>query len=227
MKRQLLALGALLVSTALLQADLVVTQKVEGVGGQTGDVTMKIKGDKIRTDLPKEVSSITDAATGEVITLMHAQKSYLRITPEQTRVMMERMQKLSGAHAGNESPKLQPTGRKEKVGEWETEVFTAKVGEMEITYWIAKDFPNYAQLLESMTKIQQISLGGLNKNLGPDPKEFQGMPVKTEINLGKKKITTTIVSVKEEPVNPAVFELPKDYKEISLPSLPDASNPPK
>ncbi|MHA3770549.1 DUF4412 domain-containing protein [Verrucomicrobiota bacterium sgz303538] len=227
MKRQLLALGALLVSTALLQADFVVTQKVEGVGGQTGDVTMKIKGDKIRTDLPKEVSSITDAATGEVITLMHAQKSYLRISAEQARALMERMQKLSGAQAGNGSPKLQPTGRKEKVGEWETEVFTTKVGEMEITYWIAKDFPNYAQLLESMSKIQQISLGGLNKNVGPDPKEFQGMPVKTEMTLGKKKITSTIVSVKEEPMNPAVFELPKDYKEISLPPPPNSSNPPK
>jgi hypothetical protein len=221
MKRQLLALTALLISTAFLRADLIVKQKVEGVG-QAGDMTMQIKGDKIRADLPKEVSSITDTATGEVITLMHSQKSYLRIPPERTRAMMERMQKLSGAQGGAEQPKLTPTGKKEKVGNWETEVFTSKIGEMDITYWIAKGFPNYQQLLESMTKIQQGSLGGLNKNLGPDPKEFQGMPVKTEMNLNGKKITSTIISVEEKPVDAAIFELPKAYKEISLPPLPDA-----
>lgn len=219
MKRQFLALGALLISTALLRADLIVKQKVEG-SGQAGDVTIRIKDNKIRADLPRDVSSITDAATGEVITLMHPQKSYLRIAPEHTKAMLERMQKLAGANGGAEQPKLQPTGKKEKVGDWETEVFTSKVGGMETSYWIAKDFPNYQRVLESMTKIQQSSLGGLNKNLGPDPKEFPGMPVKTEMSLNGKKITSTITSVEEKPVDAAIFEVPKAYKEISLPPLP-------
>ena len=224
MKRQLLAAVALLLSTALLRADLIVTQKVEGAG-QTGDVTMKIKGDKIRADLPKGVSSITDAATGEVITLMHSQKSYLRIPAERTRAMLERMQEMSGKGGNGEPPKLQPTGKKEKVGEWETEVFTSKIGEMELTYWLAKDFPDFERLLESMTKIQQGSMGGLN--LGPSMKEFPGMPVKTEMKLGGKKITSTISSIEEKPVDAAIFELPKEYKEINLPPLPGGTNEPK
>lgn len=217
MKRQFLALGALLLSTALLRADLVVKQKIEGAG-QAGEMTMRIKGDKMRADLPRDVSSITDAATGEVITLMHSQKSYLRIPADRTRAMMEQMQKLSGTQSG-EQPKLQPTGKKEKVAEWDTEVFTSKVGGMEMTYWVAKDYPNYQQLLESLAKVQQ-SMGGLNKGLGPDPKEFPGLPVKTEISLNGKKITTTITSVEEMPVDPTIFEPPKAYKEISLPPLP-------
>lgn len=224
MKRQFLALGALLISTALLRADLIVKQKVEG-SGQAGDVTIRIKDNKIRADLPRDVSSITDAATGEVITLMHPQKSYLRISPEHTKAMIERMQKLAGANGGAEQPKLQPTGKKEKVGEWETEVFTSKIGGMETSYWIAKDFPNYQRVLESMTKVQQSSLGGLNKSLGPTPKEFPGMPVKTEMSLNGKKITSTITSVEEKPVDPAIFEVPKAYKEISLPPLPATPAP--
>src|SRR5690349_13912001 len=123
MKRLLLALVSLQLLSTLLQADLVVTQKVEGAG-QAGDVTMRIKGDKVRADLPRDVSSITDTSTGEVVTLMHAQKTYLRIPPERTKALQERMQQLSGTQSGNESPKLKPTGRKEKVGEWDTEVFT-------------------------------------------------------------------------------------------------------
>ncbi len=226
MKRQLLAAAALLVSTALLRADLVVTQKVEGAG-QNGDVTMKIKGDKIRADLPRGVSSITDASTGEVITLMHSQKTYLRIPAERAKEMMERMQKLAGGNGGGEPPKLQPTGKKEKVGEWDTEVFTTKIGGMQLTYWIAKDYPDYERLLESMTKIQQGGMGTLGKNLGPDPKEFQGMPVKTEMSLNGKKITSTISSIEEKPVDDKIFELPKDYREIELPRLPGEEKEPE
>lgn len=224
MKRQFLALSALLISTALLRADLIVKQKVEGAG-QTGEVTLRIKGDKIRADLPRDVSSITDAATGEVITLMHPQKSYLRIPAEHTKAMLERMQKLAGANGGAEQPKLQPTGKKEKVGEWETEVFTSKVGGMETTFWVAKDFPNYERVMESMSKVQQSSLGGLNKSLGPAPKEFPGMPVKTEMSLNGKKITSTITSVEEKPVDASIFEPPKAYKEIGLPPLPATPAP--
>jgi len=217
--RPLLAIVALLASGSSLFADLVITQKVEGAG-QVGDVVVKIKGDKIRADLPKDVSSITDTATGEVINLMHAQKSYLRISPEQARAMLERMQqRVANAQGVPTGPaKLQPANRKEKVGEWDTEVFTTKIGSLEITYWVAKDFPNYAQVNESMMKIQQASLGGLNKGFAPSPQDFPGMPVKTEMSMGgdKKKITSTILSVKEEPVDASVFELPKDYKEIEL-----------
>jgi hypothetical protein len=178
---------------------------------------MKIKGDKIRADMPKDVTSITDTATGEVITLVHPQKSYLRISAERAKALMEKMQERAGGKAATEPVKLEPTTRKEKVGEWETEVFTTKIGGLDVTYWFAKDFPNYAKISESIAKMQETSLGGLNKGLGPNPREFPGMPVKTEMNLGGKKITSTIISVKEEPVDDAVFQLPKDYKEMELP----------
>lgn len=208
------ALALLLSSSAAAFADLVITQKVEGAG-QTGDVVLKIKDDRVRADLPQGVSSITNTATGESITLMHPQRSYLKISGERSKELLKRMrEQVHGESASTEPAKLEPTGKKEKVGEWETDILTCKVGKVTITYWIAKEFPNYAAVAPVLHKIQLASLG----NLGPKTEELGGMPVKIEMNFDKRKITNTIVSVKEEAVDEGIFALPKNYKEIELPA---------
>ena len=99
-------LAALLLSAAPLRADLVIVQHVDG-SGQSGDQTIRIKGDKARADLAQQVSMITNGATGEVVTLMHAQRTFLKITAAQTKAMMEQMKKLQ---PNAEPPKLTPTG---------------------------------------------------------------------------------------------------------------------
>ena len=92
MKALLVCALGLLAAAAPLRADLVIVQKVEG-GGQTGEQTIKIKGDKARTELNPAVSMITDGATGEMITLMHAGRTYLKVSPDQTKAMLEELQK--------------------------------------------------------------------------------------------------------------------------------------
>jgi hypothetical protein len=61
----------------------------------------------------------------------------------------------------------------------------------------------------------------------PASSDFPGMIVKTEIKMGQKTITTTIVSVKEENVDPKEFEIPEDYKELPAPSFSAPSQPGK
>ena len=39
------------------------------------------------------------------------------------------------------------------------------------------------------------------------------------MDLGGKKISTVLISAKEETVDPASFDIPKDYKEASAPAL--------
>src|SRR3954470_18663818 len=112
------SLASLLVSTMVLRADLVIVQKVDGAG-QSGEQTIKIKGDKARTDLAQAVSMITDGATGEIITLMHAAKTYLKVPPDQTKAMMDQLQK---RRSSTDPTTLQPTGKKEKIGEYECEI---------------------------------------------------------------------------------------------------------
>ncbi len=215
MKAFLLGAAGLLALVVLAQADLVIVQKVEG-GGQAGDQTIKIKGDKARTDLNPTVSMITDGATGEMITLMHTGRTYLKVSPEQTKAMMNQLQKLRSA---TEPPKLVPTGKKEKVGDFDCEIFTADLGAIKATYWIAKDFPNYPSVLAQLDKFQSGAISAMGKGIMPELKDFPGMMMKTELDMAGKKVVTTIVSAKEENVDPAVFVLPKGYTEISSPEL--------
>ncbi len=196
-------------------ADLVIVQKVEG-GGQSGEQTIKIKGDKARSDLAQTVSMITDGATGDMVTLMHAGKTYLKVPATQTKAMMEQLQKMRPA---TEPAKLQPTGRKEKIGDYECEIFTSNLGALSVTYWIAKDFPNYPAVLAQLEKFQSGAISAMGKGTMPALKDFPGMAIKTEIDLSGKKTTTTVVSAKEENVDPAIFNIPAGYKEMTSPPL--------
>jgi hypothetical protein len=215
MKSLGLSLVVWLAAAALGRADLVIVQKTEGAG-QAGDMTIKIKGDKARSDLAQPVSMITDGATGEMITLMHSGKTYLRVSAEQTKAMMEQLQKL---RPGGEPAKLQPTGKKEKVGDYDCEIFTANLGGLIVTYWIAKDFPNYQSVLAQLEKFQSGAISAMGKGAMPELKDFPGMMIRTEMNMGGKKSVTTLVSAKEENVDPAVFKIPAGYKEVTSPAL--------
>ena len=210
----------LLFSCALLwlapvHADLVIVQHADG-SGQSGDQTIKIKGDKARTDLAQQVSMITNGASGETITLMHAQKAFLKVSAAQTKAMMEQLQKLK---PNTEPPKLTATGKKEKVGNYECEIFSSNLGGVGVTYWIAKDFPNYPAVLAQMEKLQAGSISAMGKGVMPELKDFPGMVIKTEMDMGGKKVSTVLISAKEENVDPAIFDIPKDYKEASAPVL--------
>jgi hypothetical protein len=46
------------------------------------------------------------------------------------------------------------------------------------------------------------------------------MMMKTEMDLGGKKTTTVLVSVKEEEVDAKIFNIPAGYKDVTSPTLP-------
>ena len=85
-------------------------------------------------------------------------------------------------------------------------------------------------MLAQLSRLQQGGLSAMAKGMSPDPATFGGMPVKTEIEMGAQKITSTLVSVKEEPVEMrSEFKLPSDYKAMPMPSFgkPAASAAPE
>jgi hypothetical protein len=215
MKAFLVGAAVLLAAAIMVHADLVIVQRVEG-GGQAGEQTIKIKGDKARTDLNPTVTMITDGTSGEMVTLMHTGRTFLKVSQAQMKSMMEQLQKL---RTSTEPPKLQPTGKKEKIGDYDCEIFTANLGALTATYWIAKDFPNYQGVLAQLDKFQSGTVSAMGKGLMPDLKDFPGLMMKTEMDLGGKKVVTTILSAKEENVDPAVFAIPKGYTEITSPAL--------
>ncbi len=177
-------------------------------------MTLKIKDGRMRGDLTKDISVLAGGPDGASYTLMHEQKRYLRMTKEQLQEMRKRVPDAT-VEAG--AAKLEPTGKKEKIGEFATEVFTWKIGKISATYWVAPAYPNFAAINAQLDAVQKSGLGSLSQGLTPTMSSFPGLVVQTELKMGEDKVTSTITSVKEEPVDAKVFELPEGYVEVNLP----------
>lgn len=201
------------------RADLVIVQKVEG-GGQSGEQTLRIQGDHARCDVAGAFSLLVDRQTGETTTLSHAQKGYLTVSPETTGAMMD---KLRATRGPGEPAKLTPTGTHEKIGDYDCELFTIQIGDVKATYWLAKDYPNFQALLAQMDIMDSNPLSGALGGVAPRTRDLPGMPMKIAMERGDQKVTVTLVSVKEEPVDPGIFKIPGDYKE--LPAAPATPAP--
>ena len=205
-------LAALLLSLACSRADLVLVQQVEG-GGQSGKQTIRIKGGQSRADLADSMSLITDGASGDAFALRHADKTFVKISPAQGKALLEQFAKRRG---NAPPPALKPAGKTEKVGDYDCDIFTCDLGGLTVTYWLAKNFPDYAVIQEQLAAVQSGALALGTQGLLPDPKKFPGMTMKTEMDLGGKKVATTTVSVKQEAVDPYLFKVPGNYKETPL-----------
>ena len=223
-----LLLIPLLATLAAARADLVIEQKMESAF-QNGNMTMKVKGEKIRTDMEAgpagAISSIMDLATGDSVTLMHAQKMAMKTSGTQTKQMVEAMKKQLGAAVDGKTPASKPTdtGKSEKVGNYNAEIYTWTNPTGTYTFWVAKDFPNYAKIKDQLDKVNKAASAGMGQGMGPDYGALPGMTVKALIEMAGQKITTTLVSVKEETVDAALFDAPKDYQQMAQPGLPPAA----
>ena len=198
------------------RADLTIVQKVEGAG-QNRDATVKIKGDKERVDSLGESTQIIDGKTGEMINLMNDKKTFVKISAEQIKAAAETINKFNGDQKSK--PKLTATGKKETINGYETEEFAFETPQLKVSFWVATKYPGAAEILKQM----QLPMSGAwkqsNMNM-PDYTDFSGVPIKTVISLGGTEMTTTITSIKKDPINAAEFEIPKDFQEMKVPTGP-------
>lgn len=226
MKQLVISLGMVL-GVLAARGDLVLQQNVESAV-INGTVTTQIKGDKIRVDMASSpqgpMSTIMDLDTGDSTTLLHQQKTAMKIPGAQIKQMAEAMKK-SRASAGTnaEPPKFQDTGKTEKVGNYTAEIYTWSSPEgANQTVWVARDFPDYTKIKIQMDKLNNSPVAQMSKGTAPDVSTLPGMVVKTEMQVNGQKITSTLVSVKETPVDASIFQTPKNYQE----STPPAYNAP-
>lgn len=209
---------ALTLTAVFAHADIVIIQKMESAF-MNGNMTMKIKGDKARMEMPAgpagQMTVIMDTKTGEMTTLMHAQKMAMKMNIADAKKQAEAAQKQTGIDPAKvEQPKA--TGQKEKVGTWDTEVYDVNTGAGSMKMWVAKDFPNYKVIMAQMNKLS-AAMGGS----GFDPSKFDlpGMVVKSEMASAVGKVTTLLVKAGEENVADSEFALPSGYTEMKVPSL--------
>jgi len=198
-------------------ADLTVVQKTEGAMN-SGQMTLRIKGDKARADLSAQISMITDLVTGDTVSLNHPAKVMVRIPGTEAAKMRE----LSiGLKPNSEPPKLTATQRKEKVDNRDCQVFTWRVGELEVTDWIDPTYADWKAVIGELQRFQNAGLANSAQPLMPPLDQFPGMVIKREMNHKGTKTTATLVSSKMDPIDEKIFEIPQGYKEQTAPKLPE------
>jgi len=221
MKRILILLG-LISSVAAARADLVMQQNIESAM-INGTVTTQIKGDKIRVDMPATaqgaMSTIMDLNSGDSVTLLHQQKTAMKVPGAEIKQMAENMKKArDNAGAKAEPPKFHDTGKAEKVGNYDAEVFNwSSPDGANQTVWVAKDYPNYSRIKVQMDKLNNSPVAQMSKGVAPDVSTLPGMVVKTQMEMNGQKVTSTLVSAKEESVDASIFQAPKGYQEMTQP----------
>ena len=198
-----------LAAAATGRADLVLQQQITTANYQ-GVTTMKIKGTRMRLDLyagqPKAQSIITDLNTGEIITLLHGEKLYLKTAGGPTK-------QNRAAGAASAAPVPRPTGKTQKVGDYDTELYTwSNPRGITGTAWVARNFPDYARIQADIATLDRTS--GADNGSTPELSSLPGMVVRSQVVGGGETITMALISARETPLDPGQFAIPRDYREL-------------
>jgi Domain of unknown function (DUF4412) len=216
MKRMSPAIAVLLAGTLQLRADLTLEQTMDA-GELSGQIVMRIKGDRFRTDIPGgargPLSTIMDAKSGDVTTLIHEKK--ISITRRGGNPAAAEADSGKAADA----PKPTPTNRTERVGQYETDVYTMRADDSLVTLWVAKAFPNFAAIRKDLQRVSRASADGANRPSMLDVTTLPGMVVKRQKERDGQQMTITLTKASREPIDDAVFEIPAGYKPVNPPPV--------
>jgi hypothetical protein len=221
-KSLLLAACCSLTLLGAARADLTIVQKVEG-GGQNMESTTKFKENKTRVDAGPGTSIIMDLKTGDIVNVMQAQKSYMKIPGAMAQQAMDSMKQMQ-ASQGAAKPELTPTGKKETISGYASEEYSTTIAGAKMHFWLTKALPDYQSALKQMSAaFSQGPMAAMMQGLGLDIGALPGFPMRISQDAdGGQTMTSTVVSVNTKPVADSEFAIPAGYKEITMPNLTPA-----
>jgi hypothetical protein len=207
---------ALVCATAGARADLLMQQQFT-VTTNNSVATIKVKGTKVRLDLfagqPQAISRITDLNTGDTITLLHHQKMFVK-TPGTPAKPIGLAGKGATTNPASKSPLPQVTGKTQKVGDYDTELYTwSNSRGITGTAWVAGNFPDYARIKTDLAVLDK-SPSGADNDMNPALNTLPGMVVRSQVAGGGQTITVALISAKEEVIDASAFQIPANYKEM-------------
>jgi hypothetical protein len=218
MKATRYALLIVLASAVITRADLTMVQSVEGVG-PVNSMTIKMKGDKARIDASRQVSTIVDSKTGEIVNILHEQKQVMRMSAAQAKAAAAMAMSSMGAQeAAAQKAQLKPTGKKETINGHETEEFTYETPMLTATYWVARNYPDSDAIMKQLQAMTPDAWGAATQGM-PDYRDFPGLPIRSRVNINGQQITTTVTSVKMDPLPESDFVVPQGFSEMKMPDL--------
>jgi hypothetical protein len=230
--KRLPCLIALMASVFAARADLVMHEQAD-FGGPSNliSITIRIHGDKVRQDIAglgsKDMSVIKDANTGDSIVLLPQQKLFTKTgaKPKDTQSPDAALSK--PVDTGNSDI---VGGYGAKIFAWATDrkLWNDTNGMIE-TLWVAGDFPNFENIKADLAKLDRANVSFPGKGMRPEISTLPGMVVKSRliVKLGGivQTINIALLSAKEEPIDPSIFEVPGDYQEWTPPQSPSQPAP--
>ena len=223
MKTIFAAFAGLALAAFTAKSDYLIKQQVETMG-HVQQVVLKIKDAKARLDTD-QTSTIIDSNSGETTMLIHAQKVFLKIAPEQLKAQSEAVKSLMGTK-GDATPspiELKPTGRKQPINGYDTEEYVTNVNGADMSIFISKDFPDYRKVVEAVNIVQKGPGMDIFRTMAISPAEYPGMPIRTEAKFLGQRVAVTLESVQQPDLSEADFLVPPDYKELN-PRQPEKTN---
>ena len=219
-------LPCLILCAAASKADLTIEQKRESANG-SGTVVLKIKGEHFRSDMTVNpigaMSTIVNTSTMDSVTLIHSQKTAVRTDGAKLKARIDAQD-----NKQTERPKLVDTGKSEKVGGYDAEIYNWSNGKVSQTLWVAKNFPGFDKLKGEIDKVSNSGARGMGANNSyPDMTTLPGMVVKSETTGGDIKMVLILVSVKQDAIDDSEFDIPKDYKLTEQVAVPPSFHPKK
>ena len=201
---------------AAARADLTIAQQ-SGDNTVTNYAIVKVHGDKMRLDQSNtrggQFSVVVDLNTHDSITLMPKLKMYLKRSGAEVRAQIEAGNKTEATNDVNLFPaRCLDTGKSEILVGAATEIYTwTGAHGMSKTLWVATNFPNFESIRKEIAKIDQFNVTGPHRNVQPQMSLLPGMVLKNQTAVSGITNTVFLVSVKQEPLDPSLFELPPDY----------------
>jgi hypothetical protein len=199
------------------RGDFLIKERFEQTD-QVQQITLKIKGTKVRLDTGEETSALIDSETGVTTLLIHPNKAFLKISAEEIKQQAKALKEMLGQKLENPADvQLKPTGKKEKINGFDTEEYTTNFNGVEMTLSIAKQYPNYQQIVEALYQVQNGPAMEAFRSMSIPPDKYPGLPIRTTQTILGQKIVMTLDSAQEIDVPDADFAVPGDYKELNPP----------
>lgn len=220
-------MAILLSALAIVRADVTLEQKITA-SNLTATATLKVHGDQMRFDQSNTgLSVIINMKTRDSYTLL-TNKTYLFKFGSE--VLWEMKKEKEYTHGTNEmdapSAPAIDTGKTEVINGRTTKIYewSGAYGH-KMTLWVDTNFPNWKEIRTELAKMDAFNETGPHPNAQPSLSTLPGMVIQTESRKNGHVVTFTLDSVKLEPLDPALFEIPAGYTEWKQPqSVPQKTN---
>jgi hypothetical protein len=154
MNRTIAVVASIACFALAARADYIIKERLEH-SGQVQQVTLKIKDTRVRLDDGDQTSALTDSETGFTTILIHPDKAYLKISPEQIQEQTKALKAMLGQKLENpQDVQLKPTGLQEKINGFDTEEYTTNFNGIQMSVFIAKQYPNYQKIVAALYQVQ-------------------------------------------------------------------------